>query len=162
MENIEEKDQAAEATAIEPVKFIFDQDYLDQLEAEAVEKAHKEKIARRAAMVKKLAGMERFRARTLKPFYEAYNRLIDELHEEFGTGEYFQDADGVVYKTTVPNGTFVEFRTRGIARTRFEDEAKGSLSSKEAKEAGFEPANAERRTSKPKEYAPVGEGEAQQ
>lgn len=49
----------------------------------------------------------------------------------------FQDVNGVVYRLTVPSGTYVEFRRLDYQRTRKPGEKKGSLSLKEARELGF-------------------------
>ncbi len=72
-------------------------------------------------------------------FYEDYDAAIKALAEERGVGHTFQDDEGIVYKVTVPAGTFVSFRAFGVDRTRRVGESRGSLSLKEAKELGFEP-----------------------
>jgi len=59
--------------------------------------------------------------------------------EEIGVGTYFQDpSTRLVYKITEPTGTFIEFSKISYDRTKKEDEKRGSLSKKEATEAGFE------------------------
>lgn len=72
-------------------------------------------------------------------FYEEYNAAIEELAAEKGIGHAFQDEDGIVYQTVNPKGTFIEYRTVGIERTRRVGETRGSLSLKAAQELGFEP-----------------------
>lgn len=54
-----------------------------------------------------------------------------------GLGYFFQDNEGTVYKTNVPEGRFVYYERVEIQRTRRDGETKGSLSMKEAREAGF-------------------------
>lgn len=73
----------------------------------------------------------------IKAFYEDYKAALEHLVEEHGVDHFFQDADGVVYKTTVPDGRFVAFDRFAVQRTRRDGETKGSLSMKEAREAGF-------------------------
>lgn len=73
----------------------------------------------------------------VKGFFERYNRLQEDLLEHFGEGYLFQDRYGTVYKTVVPEGTFVSFKRAGIVRTKREGETRGSLSVKEAEAAGF-------------------------
>jgi hypothetical protein len=75
-----------------------------------------------------MAQLERTKAELIKPFYDEYEQVCKELHERLGTNAYFQDETGTVYKTVEPDGTFVRFQKYGIARTRFNGEAKGSLS----------------------------------
>lgn len=64
---------------------------------------------------------------------------LNGLLEEIGTDTYFQDpATKLVYKVVQPTGTYIEFSKISYNRTKKEDEKKGSLSKKEAQEAGFE------------------------
>lgn len=60
------------------------------------------------------------------------------LFDLMGAGYFFQDEEGVVYKTDVCDGKFVYFDPVEIKRTRRDGEAKGSLSMTEARNAGFE------------------------
>jgi hypothetical protein len=73
----------------------------------------------------------------VKAFFEEYNRAAKDVVDQIGIGSYFQDEDGTVYKTVKPAGTFVSFVDYSIDRTRRAEEAKGSLSMKEAREAGY-------------------------
>ena len=57
---------------------------------------------------------------------------------EVGMDGYFQDDEQVVYKITCPTGRWVKFDTVSYLRTKRNGEDKGTLSAKEAKEAGFE------------------------
>lgn len=64
---------------------------------------------------------------------------LDNLMSTIGVGSYFQDpATRLVYKITEPKGTFVEFSRVGYERTKRDDERRGTLSKKEAQEAGFD------------------------
>lgn len=64
---------------------------------------------------------------------------LNELLSEIGVGSYFQDpSTKLVYKVTEPTGTYIEFSKISYDRTKKEDEKRGSLSKKEAQEAGFE------------------------
>jgi hypothetical protein len=66
------------------------------------------------------------------------NTELAETMRQLPIGEMFQDpADGVVYQTIYPTGTFVEYKNIDYIRTRKEGETKGSLSMKEAQAAGF-------------------------
>lgn len=78
------------------------------------------------------------RKAVVKQFFEEYNEAVKAVVSEIGIDSYFQDADGTVYKTVKPSGTFVQYLDYSIDHTRRETEAKGSLSMKEAQQAGFE------------------------
>lgn len=76
--------------------------------------------------------------------YEALKELMKEkkqqitvLLEKIGVGNMFQDTQGIVYKVTSPKGTFVEYAKIGYDRTKKVGEFKGTLSKKEAENAGF-------------------------
>lgn len=72
-----------------------------------------------------------------KQVFTDLNTALREVVNESGTEAYFQDEEGTVYKTTVPKGRWVEYESVSYLRTRRNDEDKGSLSIKEAEEAGF-------------------------
>lgn len=74
-----------------------------------------------------------------KKFYEEYDETAAALAKLIGLEVYFQDDEGVVYKTEKPSGTFVAFKDVAVSRTRRarDGEVKGSLSMKEAEAAGF-------------------------
>lgn len=80
----------------------------------------------------------------VKKFYEDYKAAVAAVVAEHGLNHYFQDADGIVYKTVEPDGRFVQFDKLAVVRTRRAGEKAGSLSLKEAKEAGFEVENKEK------------------
>jgi len=76
--------------------------------------------------------------------YEALKDQLKQLRAELdaeaaklGVGAYVQGNDGTVYKIIRPQGTYVEFREIGYERTAKAGESRGSLSKKEAQEAGF-------------------------
>jgi hypothetical protein len=72
---------------------------------------------------------------------EEMKKIKPELYRllgEIGVGTYFQDPDDdVVYKITVPKGTFIEFPPIGYDRTKRDYEKTASLSKKEAELQGF-------------------------
>lgn len=72
-----------------------------------------------------------------KQFIEDYKAATEVLTAEIGINSYFQDDEGVVYKTTIPGGKFVYFDKYEVCRTRRGEESKGSLSLTEARAAGF-------------------------
>ena len=74
---------------------------------------------------------------TVKKFFEELQLATEALVAEMGVDKYFQDDQGIVYKTTVPEGKFVHFDKYGYDRTKRAGEARGSLSVKEAEGAGF-------------------------
>jgi hypothetical protein len=74
----------------------------------------------------------------LKNDLKAVGSELNTVMADIGVGTYIQDPDSlVVHKIVVPTGTFVEFKTIGYERTVKEGEKRGSLSKKEAEEAGF-------------------------
>jgi hypothetical protein len=85
----------------------------------------------------KIVELEKFKQKVIKQFYEDYDKAVAELVETMGVNAYFQDDDGIVYKTCEPDGTFVKYQRYGVSRTRYDGEAKGSLSMTEAREKGF-------------------------
>lgn len=90
-------------------------------------------------LLAKFVAAEKKRSGEIKQFLEEFDALVAEMFTAVGEGNYFQDAEGVVYKMTIPDGTFVHFKRTGYARTRRGDEKKGSLSLDEAKTAGLTP-----------------------
>lgn len=77
--------------------------------------------------------------------YEELQEQMKAVREELeatmntlGTGTYAQDPDtGLVYKITKPTGTFMFYRDIDYVRTAKATERAGTLSKKEAEEAGF-------------------------
>lgn len=77
--------------------------------------------------------------------YETVKDQLTKVSEELQAvltdtpvGTYIQDAEtGLVYKTVVPNGTFIYFKKLDYVRTAKEGERAGTLSKKEAEGAGF-------------------------
>ena len=73
-----------------------------------------------------------------KQFFEDLTKATQAVADELGVNGMFQAEDGVVYKIVTPAGRWIQFETISYVRTKREGEQKGSLSIKEAKEAGFE------------------------
>lgn len=96
-----------------------------------MENTEKENLQKR--MFELTADIEAVKKQQAKN-YEELNQVLQLL----GVNTYHQDPlTKVVYKVVVPTGTFVEYKTIGYERTAFNGEKRGSLSKKEAKEAGF-------------------------
>lgn len=74
----------------------------------------------------------------VKKFFEEYKAAVDAVVEEVGVGGHFQDADGTVYQTTIPEGRFVAFDKFTVNRTRREGEKRGDLSLTKARDLGYE------------------------
>jgi hypothetical protein len=74
----------------------------------------------------------------VKKYFDELSAALETVVAEIGVNSYFQDMDGTVYKTTIPDGRFVYYEKFSYARTRRADEKRGDLSLKEAQEAGFE------------------------
>lgn len=73
-----------------------------------------------------------------KAFMDEFDDSLKAVALEVGIDEYFQDDDGVVYKIVEPAGRWVKFEKVSYLRTKRDDERQGTLSAKEAKEAGFD------------------------
>jgi len=74
----------------------------------------------------------------IKKWYEEYNKATEELFDELGGTGHFQDDQGIVYMAEKPKGTFVEYKEKGIIRTKRINETKGTLSVTKAKELGYD------------------------
>lgn len=83
---------------------------------------------------KRFVELERQR----KQFLDDFDAALKAVAEEAGVGNYFQDDQGVVYKIVTPEGRWVRFDAVSYVRTKRDGESKGTLSAKEATEAGFE------------------------
>jgi len=78
------------------------------------------------------------RVETLKEEMKALLPTMNELMAEMKLGEMFQDPEsGLVYKIQAAKGTYVYFNPIEYVRTKKAGETAGSLSKKEAEEAGF-------------------------
>lgn len=93
---------------------------------------------------------EKYYLEKVKPFYENQKHLISEIHRRKGLGFYFQDKEsGAVLKTIQEDYKTISLFNLGIHRTRFsDDEAKQSLSNKEAESKGFKLKLGDRRKKK--------------
>ena len=75
----------------------------------------------------------------LKAKMKEISPQLVEVMKEMGEGTSFQDpTDNVVYKITIPTGTYVEFKPIAYVRTKRADEKRGTLSKKEAQELGYD------------------------
>lgn len=86
--------------------------------------------------IQRFIELERKKA-DVKKYFEDLKTALEAVVVEVGVNFYFQDVDGCVFKTTVPEGRFVNYEKYGYTRTRRKDEKRGDLSLKEAQEAGF-------------------------
>lgn len=78
------------------------------------------------------------RVETLKEEMKALLPTMNELMAEMEIGELFQDPEtGLVYKIQATKGTYVYFNPIEYVRTKKAGETAGTLSKKEAEEAGF-------------------------
>jgi hypothetical protein len=69
--------------------------------------------------------------------FEEIQETLKELHSLTGLNYMFQDTTGTVFKVIKPEGRFVHYEELGYVRTRKPGETRGTLSLKEAKDAGF-------------------------
>ena len=75
----------------------------------------------------------------VKQWHEDLQEALVAVAEEIGVGGMFQDpVSGRVYEIVEPNGKFVYFDKLNYNRTKLNDEPKGTLSMKKAREAGFD------------------------
>ena len=76
----------------------------------------------------------------VKKWHEDLQAALTAVAQEIGVGGFFQDpSTGRVYEVIEPNGRFVYFDKLSYNRTKLPDEeSKGTLSIKRAKEAGFD------------------------
>lgn len=86
---------------------------------------------------RRYVAAEKHFSEVVKPALAELRDLKTAVVQETGLGTYFQDEEGIVYHTASKSGTWVDFTPFEIQRTRRPGEAKGTLSLKEAKEAGF-------------------------
>jgi hypothetical protein len=74
----------------------------------------------------------------VKQYFKDLQEALEAVAKEVGINGFFQDSEGIVYQVVAPDGKFVTFDRLGYDRTKREGEARGSLSVKAAKEAGFD------------------------
>jgi hypothetical protein len=70
-------------------------------------------------------------------YYEQLEQSIKDVQAEIGTDGYFQADDGTVFKIVKPAGTFISYKDLNYVRTKRPEEKRGSLSAKEAQDAGY-------------------------
>lgn len=85
---------------------------------------------------KKLVSLEKQKDQ-IKKYYEELAEATEAVKNEIGLNSYFQDEEGTVYKIVEAEGKYVTFDKLAINRTRRLNEKQGTLSIKEATEAGF-------------------------
>jgi hypothetical protein len=74
----------------------------------------------------------------LKKDLSDVRKNLDEAMLQLGVGIYLQDPETLaVYKLVKPTGTFTYYKEIDYERTVLEGERRGSLSKKEAEEAGY-------------------------
>jgi hypothetical protein len=73
----------------------------------------------------------------IKKYYQDLAEATEALVKESGVGSYFMDDQGIVYGIIAPEGKFVPYEKYGYVRTKRPNEARGTLSIKEAQERGF-------------------------
>ena len=89
-------------------------------------------------VIQKFLELER-RKEEVKKYFDELQAALEAVSAEVGVGGMFQDpSDGTVFKVEIPDGRFVKFDKIGYVRTKREGEVRGSLSVKEAREAGFD------------------------
>jgi hypothetical protein len=74
----------------------------------------------------------------VKAFFEEYKAAVEAVVTELGVGGHFQDGEGTVYQTVIPEGRFVAFDKFSVQRTRREGEKRGDLSLTKARDLGYE------------------------
>lgn len=86
--------------------------------------------------IQKFIELEQKKA-DVKRYFEELNTALEAVIAEVGVGAFFQDNDGIVYSTVVPEGRFVNYEKYSYVRTKRPGETRGTLSVKEAQEHGF-------------------------
>jgi len=84
----------------------------------------------------KFVELER-RKDEIKKFYDELKEANEALVKEIGIGGTFMDDQGIVFKTTLPEGRFIYYDKVSYVRTKRPGETRGTLSVKEAKELGY-------------------------
>lgn len=83
------------------------------------------------------AQLDKWYAEEVKPLFDLQKRIRDIIISRTHMGSYWQDQDGIVFRTADKKGQWVDFTPHEIQRTRRPGEAKGTISIKDAEEAGF-------------------------
>ena len=91
-----------------------------------------------ADLERELMALELEKKNVIKPFYERRKKALARLLELKGEGYMWQDSETkIVLEVASQDGHYVYNEPFVINRTRFEDEDKGTLSMKRAREKGF-------------------------
>lgn len=85
---------------------------------------------------RKFVALEK-RKEEVKKYFDELKDATEAVAKEVGLNGFFQDTEGTVYKVVEPEGRFVNYEKISYVRTRRLDEARGSLSLKEAEAAGY-------------------------
>lgn len=83
------------------------------------------------------AQLDKWYAEEVKPLFDLQKRIRDIIISRTHMGSYWQDQDGIVFRTADKKGQWVDFTPHEIQRTRRPGETKGTISIKDAEEAGF-------------------------
>jgi len=70
-------------------------------------------------------------------YYEDLDQAVKDVVAEIGVNSFFQSDDNAVFKMVRPVGTFVSYKEFNYNRTKRIGDTRGSLSVKEAVEAGY-------------------------
>ena len=73
-----------------------------------------------------------------KPEIKAFYEELAEVLAVLGAESHFQDTNGLVYLVEEQTGKFVTFDKLKYVRTKKDDEKRGELSKKRAKELGYD------------------------
>lgn len=73
----------------------------------------------------------------VKAYFDQLSEAVNAVAKEIGINSLFQDEHGIVYKIVEPAGRFVNYEKISYVRTKRSHEKNGTLSVKEAEEAGF-------------------------
>lgn len=87
--------------------------------------------------IQKFVELER-RKEEIRKYFDELQAAMEAVAKEVGVGTMFQDEQGIVYRIVSPDGRYVHFDKFACERTKREGETRGTLSAKEAKEAGFD------------------------
>lgn len=73
----------------------------------------------------------------VKKYFDELQAACEAVAKEIGLNTMFQDNEGTVYRMVIPEGRYVNFDRIGYERTRRTGEKSGTISLKDARDAGF-------------------------